>query len=550
MNIQLSKKLEPLARNYGLEDELDHLLATELLTVQSIRLYLDVLETLREKYNEKPALHTARSLANYIRRPNINLDLHHPTYRLSSKHLAYLDEISAYTKKLYSSLSSIDASPWGAVDLAVGNVEVLLSRHNASNDEITKFIHDRFGTESDLEIFESGQNLELRFSHPTTTIYIIRSWDHFNLPMSRHSASLILCVNDVSNAPDNIFTNANIRSISYLNHLNGFEQIYLFNPIYHCIRMIEATVRKLKTNHAELNHFINSMDSLLSELQNLSLTTHKAIEPEGNLVLTGVKNCIYRIKPMIDMISGLPDSKTIQIAESRLEWTAFSLTAFFSNVSNRLNTKKYINASLDQILRNDGLYRYKQKQRVMQNAFPEENLNTILASNLACFYHNCKDIDIQTEVPMGAGFADIVVKYEKNVSAIIEGKLVKQIKETSSKVAEGLSQLYNRYGNHNSILDTFGVELYLVLFAYDQNLNDLSEAALKEVSAFSERHSVELQTHMKGRDHLHFSFIDKRANTGLVPKKRSIFIFYCNMEVVKKDEHDYRIHKKSKWHLS
>lgn len=544
--MQLSNKLETLARNYGLEDELDHLLATQLLTVQSIRLYLDVLETLRKKYNEKPALHTARSLANYIRRPNINLDLHHPTYRLSSKHLAYLDEISAYKKKLYSSLSSTDASPWRTVDLAVDNVEGLLSRHNASNEEITKFIHERLSSESDLEIVESGKNLELRFSHPETTIYIIRTWDHFNLPMSRHSASLILCINDLSNAPDNIFTNSNIRSISYLNHLNRFEQICIFNPIHYCIRMIEATGRQLKNNHAEPNHFINSMDSLLSELQSLSLTTHKAIEPEGNLVLTGVKNCIYRIKPMIDMISGLPDSKTIRIAKSRLEWTAFSLTAFFSNLSNRLNTKKYINASLDQILRNDGLYKYKQKQRLMQNAFPEENLNTILASNLACFYHSCKDIDIQTEVPMGAGFADIVVKYEKNVSAIIEGKLVKQIKETSSKVAEGLSQLYNRYGNHNSVLDTFGVELYLVIFAYDQNLNDLSEAALKEVSAFSERHSVELQTHREGRDHLHFSFIDKRANTGLLPKKRSIFIFYCNMEVVKKDEHDYRIHKKSK----
>ncbi|WP_236217259.1 hypothetical protein [Pseudomonas rhodesiae] len=545
MNMQQIPKLEPIARNYSLENELDCLLATQLLQVQSIRVYLDVLDVLRKKFNEKPALHTARNLASYMRNPNIKLDLHSHVYQLDSRQLAYLDEIVDYTKMLQASLNVNNTSPWGTVDLTIGNIEALVSRQNASNDEIIKFMHSRLAAESDIEIAEFGCNIEVRFSHPLTTIYLVRTWDNFNLPMSRHSASLIVCTTDLSLAPDNIFVKSDIRSISYLNHLGSFERIHVFSPIHQCIAIVGATIRQLNIKHVELVELIKGMGNLLGELESISLITHKAIEPEGNLVLTGVKNCLLCIKPLIKMIAELPDSRTIRTTKVRLEQISFTLASFFTNLSTRLNTKKYIIESLGMIIKNDGLYKLKQKPRLMEHAFHEENLNTILASSLACFYHNRKDIDVQTEVPIGSGFADIVVKYEKNISAIIEGKLVKKLNEAKSKVAEGLNQLYNRYGDHNSILDAFGVELYLVLFAYDQNLNSLSEATLEEVAKFSERHSINLQTHMEGRGYLHFSFIDKRLGSGLPPKKRSIFIFYCNMEVVKKDEPDYRVNKKS-----
>jgi len=543
MNMQANTRYNYPQRNNGYENEIDFLLATELGTVQSIKVYLDVLEALLDKYHEKPAPHTLRNLSNYTLRSNIDLHPRHPCYYLSSNHQQYLTETAEYIKGLGRSLKHGSTNPWNTVDLIIDNIEVLISHNKTTNADIKKFVQEKFTMHPDQDYIESGLNLEIRLFYPEVIIYIVRSWEDFNLPASRHEVSLIACTSDLSSAPDEVFASGRLRTLSSLNHLDKFEKLGLRNPIQACIDMTENSIHRLKWKHSDLEQLIIHLENLLYELRQVIIQTHRAIEPKGHLILEGVKNCLSLVQPLLKIVEKLPASDVMKTTTNRLEQTAFSLSAFFNNLSTRLNTKKYIISALSNILINDGLYKHKQKPRTIEHAFSEENLNTILAGNLACFYHHHKAIDILTEVPMGAGFADVVVKYEKTVSAIIEGKLVKQLNQTQAKVLDGLNQLYNRYGNHNSILDTFGVELYLVLFAYDQDLNSLSKATLEAVETFSKDHNVDLQTHLEGRGYLHFSYLDSREGTGLPPKRRSLYIFYCNMEVVKKNEPDYRVHR-------
>lgn len=544
--MQASNRLDYPSRNQSLENEIDHLLAIELLSVQSIRVYLDVVVTLLDRYHEKPAAHTARNLADFIRRQNITLTFNRPPYYLESKHLNYLSDTYNYIQTLKDAFNTGSRNPWDIVDRITDNIQFQISNHNASNTDLIKFVRDRFAMHPDQQCVESGHNLEIRLSYPEIIIYVVRTWDDFSLPISRHAVSLIVCTSDLSSVPDEVFSRGKLRSLSSLNHSNRFESIYLRNPLYQCIEMVDGAVARLKSKHPDLEQAVESLALLLTELKKVNIQTHRAIEPQGHLILKGVKNCLNRVQPLQDMMAGLPDTDTIRFTENRLEQTAFALSAFSTNLSSRLNTKKYIIASLSQTLRNDGLYKHKQRPRTLGNAFSEPNLTTILAGNLACFYHDQKTITVQTEVQMGGGIADIVVTYEGNISAIIEGKLIQKPNQTHSKVLDGLNQLYNRYGDHNSILDTFGVELYLVLFAYDQKSKNLTKETFDAVAEFSKRHSIELQTHSEGQGYLHFSFIDNCEGTGLSEKKRSILILYCNMEVEKKDEPSYRVTKTPK----
>lgn len=544
MNVKPNTRYNYPQRNKAYESEIDLILATELMTVQSIKVYLDALETLLNKYHEEPATHTLRNLSRYVLRNNIDLRLNHPCYYLSGNHQQYLTETAEYIKLLAESLKPSNANRWDTIELITYNIETLISQRNATNDDIKKFIQEKFNIHPDKDYIELGPNLEIRLFFPETVIYIVRSWQNFSLPTSRHAVALIVCTTDLSSAPEEIFATGRLRTLSSLNHFNKFEKIWLQNPIQSCINMTENSIYRMKWKHSEFEQIILQLENLFNELRQISIQTHFAIEPKGHLVLTGVKSCLSLIHPLLKAVEALPDSEVRSTTTNRLEQTAFSLSAFFTNLSTRLNTKKYIASSLSNILINDGLYKHKQKPRALEHAFSEENLNTILAGNLACFYHNQKSIDVLTEVPMGAGFADVVVKYEKTVSAIIEGKLIKQLNQTEAKVLDGLNQLYNRYGDHNSILDTFGIELYLVVFAYDQVLNSLSKATLEAVKKFSHNHNIELQTHFENLGHLHFSYLDSRTGTGLPPKRRSIYIFYCNMEVVKKNEPEYRSQRK------
>ncbi|WP_449431810.1 hypothetical protein [Pseudomonas putida] len=544
MNMKLTTRYTYPQRNKILEREIDRLLATESRTVQSLEIYLDALQDLLDKYHEEPAGHTLRNLSDYILKDNIDLSFPQPCYYLDSKHQKYLTETAEYTRSLKNSLQPKRANPWGMVDLIASDIELLIRRDNATNAEINQFVRTNFKMHPDYDYIESGSNCSIRLYYPEAIIYIVRSWEDFDLLSSRHSVSLIICIKDFTPVPDEVFSCGRLRTVSTLNQRGQFEEIWLRNPIDQCIRMVDSTLDRVRSKHSDYEHFIANLDYLLTELKSISLHTHLDIEPKGHLALEGIKTCFNLIQPLLNAASRLPNSEIIRTGILRLEQTALALSALSSNLSTRLNTKKYIINALDNMLRNDGLYRHKQKPRAHENAFSEENLNAILAGNLSCFYHHHKAINVLIETPMGAGRSDIVVKYEKSISALIEGKLIKQPNVAQPKVLEGLNQLYNRYGERISILDTFGVELYLILFAYDQESNHMSQATLNAIEEFKNSHTVDVQIHKQVRGHIHFSFVDDRVKNGFPAKKRSIHIFQCNMELIKKNEPDYRYQRK------
>lgn len=548
MNILTSEHLYHPARDLRLEKEIDRILALELLSIQSLEVYLDVLVGLIKEHETHKKIHTKRKLANFLNRSMIKLDFNSPARGMETRHLNYLNEINEYVHALRKLYTLGSGNPWDVVDAITDNIKYQISENNASNESLREFMRENFSMHPDHQCVDAGRNLEIRLAYPEIIVYVVRFWEDFELPVSSHLVSLIVCTGDLSKAPDEIFTGGRLRSIFTLDHHVRFEQIYLLNPLYKCTSMINSSISILKRDHPEFERLIESAVKLAIELKNTNMKTHDWIIPQGHLVLEGVKTCIARLHSAVDAAAGLPDSYAIKIVKNRFELVAFSLSAFFSSLSTRLNTKKYMIASLDKIIRNDGLYKLKQTPRTLEHAFKEENLTTILAGQLSCFYHDQKkSIAVQTEVPMGNGYADVVVTFEGNISAIIEGKLIQKPSQMHQKVIEGLSQLYNRYGDHNSILDTFGVELYLVLFAYDQNTNDLIKATRSAIAEFASGRKLDIQSHYENAEYFHFSFLDERKETGRSEKRRSIYILNCNMELEKKDEPSYRIsHKPGK----
>ena len=109
---------------------------------------------------KKPAPYTARNLPNFINRANIKLDLHRPHYRLESQHLKYLDETSAYLKKLKASLQITNINPWGVVDSIISSIHNLIVHKGATNSEISTHIKNKVPGSHDHDSIEAGGNLE------------------------------------------------------------------------------------------------------------------------------------------------------------------------------------------------------------------------------------------------------------------------------------------------------------------------------------------------------------------------------------------------------
>ena len=151
--------------------------------------------------------------------------------------------------------------------------------------------------------------------------------------MGRHAVSLIICTDDLSSAPENIFTSTHVRTLSFLKSPVGFDYISLWNPVVQCIEMVIITIRQLKLRHSDLGTLIKGLENLLVEMEEVNLKTHKAIEPSGSLVMSGIKNCLHHVHPLIEATNKLPDSMCIRTAKNRLEWTVFILSAFFSKLS-------------------------------------------------------------------------------------------------------------------------------------------------------------------------------------------------------------------------
>lgn len=545
MDIKMNNQLVYPPRNEQTENEIDSALAFETISIQSLRVYLDAIAYLLDRYHDKPAIHTMRNLVDFIRRDKIKLSFHEKPRSLGYVHTHFLEQIDVYLKNLKTVCNVRYGNLWDDVDQLIDYLERQITQTNASNEDIKNLL-SQLQMHSDHHCRETGDNLAIFLNYPEIIIYVVRTWDDYEIPASRHLVSLIDCTTSLNEVPDHVFADGRLRAISSRNQSNRFECINLRSPIQQCISMVDTSIARLNWKHADLKGLISSFNSLYWELKNLNLYINKFVGPEGNFVLENVKRRIRQVHPVLDSFEGLPDTESIRFVRSKLEQIAFSLSSLHSSLSIKLNTKKYIIGSLNQIIKNDGLYKHKQKKRLLENAFSEANLTSILASNLSCFYHFHEAITVQTEVQMGAGVADVVVTYKGNISTIIEGKLVTDLNQTKAKVLDGLSQLYNRYGDHNSIIDTFGVELYLVVFAYDQRLAAMAKLAYQATEEFAAKHQVRLEPHSEGNDYHHFSFVDKREGSRLPEKRRSIFILYCNMEVEKKDEHTYAIVRKPK----
>lgn len=358
MDIKMNNQLAYPPRNEQTENEIDSALAFETIPIQSLRVYLDAIAYLLDRYHDKPAIHTMRNLVDFIRRDKIKLSFHEKPRSLGYVHTHFLEQTDVYLKNLKTVCNVRYGNLWDDVDQLIDYLERQISQTNASNEDIKNLL-SQLQMHSDHHCRETGDNLAIFLNYPEIIIYVVRTWDDYEIPASRHWVSLIDCTTSLNAVPDHVFADGRLRVISSRNQSNRFECINLRSPIQQCISMLDTSIARLNWKHADLKGLISNLNLLYWELKNLNLYINKLVGPEGNFVLENVKRRIRQVHPVLDSLEGLPDTESIRFVRSKLEQIAFSLSSLHSSLSIKLNTKKYIIGSLNQIIKNDGLYKHK-----------------------------------------------------------------------------------------------------------------------------------------------------------------------------------------------
>lgn len=208
------------------------------------------------------------------------------------------------------------------------------------------------------------------------------------------------------------------------------------------------------------------------------------------------------------------------------------LKMIICGIKDSVNIKKSILFSLSEIKRNNTLYILsKGNAKNYDSTYGEENLTSIVASNLRCLYRHNQSISVHCEAIVGNGRSDIKIEMAGREICLIEAKLIKVNSNVEDETRRAVDQLFARYSENNNLIGGDNIELYLILFSHDKDFRDLAKKIQNALHVYAQRNNIEYKKVNQLECGFDFVYTERRSGLSILDKERRISVMVCNMEV-------------------
>lgn len=522
-------KISTLTRDHDLECSIDLKYLMNLRSTPSISVFLNALDSFIEQFLERDDGYSRNQLFRLFRKKN-NL-------KIKNTNILDLKEI-AYIERIKKNINTLETEIFGEKTIfknpVIDTINFITEKitQDSDNKNINGIVKEALPYLSNhrYAVSERSNNITIYIQPLKHKIHIVNNPELFSINDITNSSSIIIN-QQVSNIPLEISENSQIRLISY-RPVTGkyFRLIDFYLPLEHCIALIyDLAYRKINTADYEndlnekftdlLNHLKALKDKNLYFTQFIDKTTINDIR-SIRLKVRKIHlnyNDSNRYGQVINMISDI-------------------LRIYLNNIELSINLDKNIITGISEIKRNNALYILsKNNKKNIDSAFGEENLSAILASTLRCLYAHNKGITVHNESTVGNGRSDIRINLRSSTIGLVESKLLRSNKNSNvnyeQETRNGIDQLFSRYSENEHLTENKNIELFLILFSYDSNFQNLASKVRNSIETYQKNNYLAYEFINNTENSIKFKLTESRESLGLLDKSRIINIIVCNLEI-------------------
>lgn len=316
----------------------------------------------------------------------------------------------------------------------------------------------------------------------------------------------------------------NIYDVYIQEDSKNFLHLPTHNPLQSAAHLFFKFHTRLQKSNFKLADFVEfEVNSLYTEFYDLN--THEFLWKIDQGVFEKLKDLKRKVEKINNLVSSNLNQNFLEMQNcANYLKTAYGTLKFYANLD------KKIDFSLGKIKRNSTLYMKSGAGGDYKDLiFSEENFSSILSISLECLFYGDRLSNIVCENRVGKGRSDIEITINKNTVSFIESKVIKLGEDSSKKISEGVDQLFSRYSENYVINGDPSLRLYLVLFSYDKDMNNLAHKISSELIIYSERNNLTINLIEEKENVLRFSYLHK--TTHFADKLRFIDIIVCNLEL-------------------
>jgi hypothetical protein len=526
------------SRNIVVEKNIDLRNIWNNLNSQSIELYLDVLCDLVKQCNSLNDSRSNNRLFQFMKYDKLDTQRHIDLHTFNNEEIEYINKVTMYIKYIRSMYTAPILNKHETIDLLIYEIENISEKHY--NLDIAKRNIEcklrELNICSIVELKDSNLYVHIpKYDHCICLIRDIQDTREFDKVTIQYS---VIVNGDIIDFHEEILKHKNIYSLSYRTEQGSYILIQLSNFIFQCQMILGETRNKVdKINDVNIHKskILGILIEIDKEIKRIKEDNYIPIFKADTLRLDDIKRLRIKIKNYSHVIRELTDNsgntKNHEIYRN-LEFIADILSMSYNKIVNSLCLDENVYYSLSEIKCNNTLYiRSSSNPKTTEYAFGEENLTSILASNLRCLYKNQKNINIQCEAMVGNGRSDIRLAIGNQIFGILESKLIKEKSNIEQEVLNAIDQLYSRYSENNTINGDMSFKLYLILFTHDKEMRSILNPIYNALQVYANRNELKYNQLEEHENSVKFQYINENDKFGFKSKIRTINLIICNLEI-------------------
>ena len=531
LELIVENKIKAFERDDAIEYEIDRKIVIHYFNGNTVTMFMNILTESVNMYNSEGDNYSYNSL-EYIIKLRRRVDRYDNIYGspFSAREISYMKDIDSYIDYVSSLFHLPSLNITGLLDRLIYKVErefkVKSNFHSACvsvKNELNMFKHMQFSLrEKDcyLEFYIPKSNLRVCIIGADSAIdYIPRDVIVYAL--------VLLC--DVSS----VFSALKFTpKINFIRCMDEKGQFYTIETSSY-VDTLEIDVQTLLIKERGMlsdggEKILSKLLEDIRKLQGELAATYRFLGEKNLHDLAVIKR---RLCSALDYFSHAEHLYNEKITK-KLKDLIKILEIIICGIKDKANIKESILFALSEIKRNNTLYILsKGNAKNYDSTYGEENLTSIVASNLRCLYKHNKLISVHCEAIVGNGRSDIKIEMAGREICLVEAKLIKEKSNVEDETRKAVDQLFARYSENNSLVGNNNVELYLILFSHDKDFRDLAKKIQNSLSIYAQRNNIEYKKVNQSECGFDFVYIERRGGLDILDKERRISVMVCNMEV-------------------
>lgn len=530
-------------RNYDLEKEID-LLSYQDFNVTNrfpgtLGLFMDSLFELLQSFKETGSELDRENIEKFLYKraesiPYVN-DLFYRKFNssLSNEQFNYLKDLLSYIDRLRNLFRTKSKHLFDVI----GFLKKECSRQLNENEGLEKILF--FAENYIKECRMRGYYTETKngigyigFHEIQLEIMIIPDWHEVKSDNS-HYHKILLTKSDLTDITNHFLKINKVVEINKINSdgvvetISNMSEAYSLNNILSRIKRQIENITKESERKETLKQLIDFTLFDLRRVEELSYySMSNSLNEEIRTLMDSAKKYLDRALDIIGYSEGL------NLIKSQIVLIKLKIIDVIRDCKNEDNLRHYIEYSLGEFKVNNALYIISGSGKTKDEGicFGEENLSSIMASNITCLFNDNR-IMVDCESRVGVGRTDIRIKRGRTCLGIVECKLIKGSTDVAKKTREGIHQLYGRYSENMSLNFGRETELYLIIFTYDKNFLSIEKSIKKAIDQYKESNSLTMNLLKRSHNSIQFEYLPKEIGELFSPKRKVITLYVCNLEI-------------------